>query len=278
MRYVDGAYNLASGTRDAFGGLSAQLVREGHPDMVSISGDREPEDQLRIWHQRMTLSPGGRKVYGTAWWNGQKWYRIHPDLVGVPLTSNHEKRRSDDLAWPYNSDTAAHRRARAISQNYGITCEGLGFSSIERWHWTFWGALGTIGAPAAAGGSTARPTPVQEDDMATLISSPGGKSLVVGDRLFGFTDPTEAAAVSGVQTLNVPIALHARINDEFGRTAPNGALPTIVYVRGGNGTVYLLTQGKLEALVDQSTLAELHGKNAPTFTLSQAEVDNLLKS
>lgn len=278
MRYVDGAYNLASGTRDAFGGLSAQLVREGHPDMVSISGDRDPEVQLRLWYERMTLNPGGRKVYGTMWWNGQKWYRIHPDLVGAPGSSDHERRRSNDLAWPYNSNTAAHRRAQQLAPSFGIVCDGKGFSSPEWWHWTNRGSLGTIGAPAVAGGSTARPTPVQEDDMATLISSPGGKSLVVGDRLFGFTDPTEAAAVSGVQTLNVPIALHARINDEFGRTAPNGALPTIVYVRGGNGTVYLLTQGKLEALVDPSTLAELHGKNAPTFTLSQAEVDNLLKS
>ncbi|WP_127482813.1 hypothetical protein [Microbacterium oxydans] len=203
-----------------------------------------------------------------------------PDLVGAPGSSDHERRRSNDLAWPYNANTAAHRRAQQLAPSFGIVCDGKGFSSPEWWHWTNRGSLGTIGAPAVAGGSTARPTPVQEDDMATLISSPGGKSLVVGDRLFGFTNPDEAAAVSGAQVLNVPVTLHARINDNFGRPAPNRALPTIVYVyvRGGDGTVYLLTQGKLEALVDPSTLAELHGKNAPSFTLSQAEIDNLLKS
>lgn len=35
LRFTDGAYNLASGTRDAFGALSDDLVREGHPPMVS---------------------------------------------------------------------------------------------------------------------------------------------------------------------------------------------------------------------------------------------------
>ena len=152
LGFIDGAYSRASGTRSAFDGLSDALVREGHPRMVSRSGDREPQDQLDIWYQRMTLTPGNRRVYGTAWWQGKKWYRIHPDAVGVPGASNHEKRRSHDLTYPYNNrNTAAHKRARALAKRWNITCEGMGFR--EDWHWTSWGPLGRIdsgGAPAGA--------------------------------------------------------------------------------------------------------------------------------
>lgn len=154
-RYVNGSYNRASGTRDAFAGLSADLVAEGYPEMVVISGDREPADQLALWYQRMVLAGdvNGRTVYGTETWIGKTWYRIHPDKVGIPGSSNHEKRRANDLAAPYNSRlTAAHKRARALATRHNITCEGLSFS--EAWHWTFWGALGTIGTPASGGAST----------------------------------------------------------------------------------------------------------------------------
>ncbi|MEA1264258.1 hypothetical protein MicroSTF_14540 [Microbacterium sp. STF-2] len=150
--FVNGAYNRASGTLDAFAGLSADLEREGHPPMVSLSGDREPEDQLRIWYERMTLTPNGRKVYGKRVWQGKTWYQIHPDTVGVPDTSNHEKRRSNDLKWPYNDrTTAAHKRARILATRHNITCEGLSFS--EAWHWTHWGPIGVIASPAGAGSS-----------------------------------------------------------------------------------------------------------------------------
>lgn len=159
LNYSGDAYNNAAGTRDAFGRLSDALVAEGLPAMTVVDGDREKQDQLNIWYDRMTLDPGGRRVYGTAWWQGQKWYRIHPDTVGVPDTSNHEKRRANDLAWPYNSNTAAHRRAQELAPNYGITCEGLDFG--EWWHWTFWGELGHIGAA----GASATPNQSEEDDM-----------------------------------------------------------------------------------------------------------------
>jgi hypothetical protein len=151
---------------------------------------------------------------------------------------------------------------------------------------TFWrffdrnhviGQAAPAGRPTGTAPGTSPAITVQEDDMATLITSPGGKSLVIGDRLFGFTGPDEANAVGGAQVLTVPTSLHARINADFGQTRPDG-LPTVVYVSGGDGTVYLLAGGKLEALVDPTTLAELHAKNAPTLTLSQAEVSNLLKA
>lgn len=166
LGFTDGAYNLASGTRNAFGALSADLVAEGLPPMVSGSGDRERADQERIWNERMTLTPGSRKTYGYRWWQGKKWWQIHPDTVAPPGTGNHEARRSNDLKWPYNSDTAAHRRAQVLAKRHNITCEGMGFR--EWWHWTFWGPLGTIGAPAGVPGSTTAPPPIQseeDDDM-----------------------------------------------------------------------------------------------------------------
>lgn len=168
--FMGGAYNHATGTLAAFTGLSAALEAEGFPAMVSKSGDREPEDQLALWYQRMTLDPGNRKVYGTTRWGGRIWYRIHPDKVGIPGTSNHERRRSNDLAYPYNdASTKAHKRAQALAPKFGITWEGKAFS--EAWHWTFWGALGTITTPSTAG--TVTPiTPAQpeeeEDDMKLL--------------------------------------------------------------------------------------------------------------
>lgn len=166
LGFSDGAYNLASGTRDAFGALSDDLVREGHPPMVSRSGDREPADQLRIWYERMTLTPGNRRVYGRKWWQGRLWYQIHPDAVGIPDTSNHEKRRSNDLRAPYNADTTAARRAKELAKRHNITREGEKFR--ELWHWTFWGPLGTIGAPAPAGGANTAPVPEEGIEMLTI--------------------------------------------------------------------------------------------------------------
>lgn len=277
IRYAGDAYNLAAGTRSAFAGLSADLEAEGHPAIVVTDGDREKADQLRIWYERMTLSPGSRKVYGTARWNGQKWYRIHPDPVGVPETSNHEKRRANDLAWPYNSDTAAHRRAQVLAKRHNITCEGMAFR--EWWHWTFWGALGAIGAAPAGGGGSAPITPnlSEEDDMATLVTG-GGQNLIVGGKLIPLAGAAEVQAVKGAQVLEVAPSTHYNIIQAFARDAANSALPVLVYVRDGNGTVYMLTDGKLEALVDPTTLSALHAQGAASVTLSQAEVSNLLKA
>ena len=74
LLFTDGAYNYASGTRDAFGALSNDLVAEGYPPMTSRSGDRETADQLKLWYERMTLTPGNRRVYGTKRWQGRAWY------------------------------------------------------------------------------------------------------------------------------------------------------------------------------------------------------------
>ena len=159
---MGGAYNRAEGTRDAFGALSDDLVREGHPRMVSKSGDRETQDQIDTFLSRYRPQATGSGPYGDVrWWQGVRYVRFSSaGTVAVPGNSNHERRRANDLAYPYNStSTAAHKRARVLAQRYNITCEGLNFS--EPWHWTFWGALGAIDGPALAGESK------EWDDMAT---------------------------------------------------------------------------------------------------------------
>lgn len=192
IHYVPGKYNAAPGTRAAFDGLSAALEAEGHPAMIVADGDREEADQLRIWHERMTLTPNGRKVYGTRWWQGRTWYQIHPDTVGIPGSSNHEKRRANDLKWPYNDQsTTAHKRARILATQHNITCEGLSFR--EPWHWTFWGSLGAIGS-AAGGGSATTPEDImndaQERKLDSILHALGANGLVAGgwpDTIMGNT-------------------------------------------------------------------------------------------
>ncbi|WP_136051208.1 hypothetical protein [Microbacterium sp. K36] len=204
--YVDGAYNRATGTRSAFDGLSDALEREGHPRMISLSGDREPEVQERLWYERMTLSPGGRKVYGYRWWQGQKWYQIHPDTVAPPRSSNHEARRSNDLKWPYNSDTLAARRAEELAPRFNITREGKNFR--ELWHWTHWGSLGRIETPASTGGTTT-PTPapapsilkeLEDMDKAVIVHLTVNKKTTW--LLIGATVPGGYRATNAQETAN----------------------------------------------------------------------------
>ncbi len=165
--FTGGAYNHASGTRDAFRSLSDALVAEGHPPMVSVSGDREFADEVAIFTSRYRQQATGNGPYNDVrFWNGAphghpggtRWVRVSGlGTVAVPGTSNHGKRRSNDLAWPYNTDTAAAARAKRLAEARNITREGENFG--ELWHWTFWGSLGVIGQ--TAGGSNSP----EEDDM-----------------------------------------------------------------------------------------------------------------
>lgn len=205
LGFIKGAYNAATGTLDAFSHLSDALVREGFPRMVSRSGDREYADQLRIWNDRMVLRADidGRHVYATKRWQGKTWYQIHPDPVAVPTnppTSNHGKRRANDLTYPYNDDgTAAHRRARVLAPRFNITCEGLGFSSEEPWHWTFWGSLGVIILPASltpATKPTPKPAPTPDPEPEpTLEELMAFKSVAVGYRPQSDNDAIESTAL-----------------------------------------------------------------------------------
>lgn len=196
--FSNGAYNRATGTLNAFGGLSDHLVREGFPAMVSRSGDRELEDQIELFTDRYRQQASGRGKYNDVRiWDGSKhgfpggtrWVRVSSKgtvaVPRVPPVSNHGKRRSNDLLYPYNNrDTKAHKRAQQLVPLYGITWEGENFE--EDWHWTFWGPLGKIldrpgkGEPAAVPKPPApEPEPAEEEDDMTknsgaLYTTPGG--------------------------------------------------------------------------------------------------------
>lgn len=171
LRYNDGEYNEAAGTREAFGRFSDDLVAAGLPPVTVVSGDRAARVQVAIFVDRFRQQASGNGPYGDVrWWDGSawgypggtRWVRwSSAGTVAVPGTGNHEKKRSNDLGWPYNAVTTAHLRAREIAARHNITCDGLGFG--EAWHWTYWGALGVIGAPASTGNAT--PIPSEEDDM-----------------------------------------------------------------------------------------------------------------
>lgn len=165
IRYLEGRYNRASGTRLAFAALSDDLVAEGYPPLVVNSGDREPQDQIDIFLSKFREQATGNGPYNDVrWWQGRRYVRVvGGGTVGVPATSNHEKRRANDLQYPYSANTAAHRRAQQLAPRFNITCEGMGFS--EWWHWTYWGPLGTINGSGSTAGGGSVSKPGEEDDM-----------------------------------------------------------------------------------------------------------------
>lgn len=184
IRYAGDSYNLATGTRDAFAALSADLEREGLPAMVVNDGDRERQDEIDVFLSRFREQRTGGGPYGDVrMWEGRRYVRFSPlGTVAPPGTGNHGKRRANDLGYPYNSDTAAHRRAQVLAKRHNITCEGMSFR--EWWHWTFWGALGAIGTPAGSGSSKpashAPEFSSEEDDMIRIYSPKYGYAMISG--------------------------------------------------------------------------------------------------
>lgn len=119
-------------------------ARTGHWLRIR-SGIRTDAEHLAIWYVRYTLSPNGRRVYDTRWWNGRLWYRISSaGTVAVPGTSNHQiniprgQRGALDI-YDTGSDagvlTRGSFRARVfdeIAGKYGFDSEGYNFG--ETWH------------------------------------------------------------------------------------------------------------------------------------------------
>lgn len=173
IRYAGTEYNEASGTREAFARFSDDLVAEGLPPIVVVSGDRAPAVQVGFFVSRFRQQATGGGPFGDVrWWDGSawgypggtRWVRWSAEgTVAVPGTGNHEKKRSNDLAWPYNSNTWQHRRAQVIAARHNITCDGITFG--EWWHWTSWRALGVIGSPATSS-TTSKPF-TEEDELMT---------------------------------------------------------------------------------------------------------------
>jgi hypothetical protein len=173
-----GARLDAQGTRDAFGALSDDLVAAGYPPMTVNFGDRSMTEEVTLFTTRYRQQATGSGAFGDVrTWDGSaygfpggtRWVRVSADgTVAIPGSSNHGRKRSGDLGAPYNADTPAHRAAEQLAKAHNITCEGMGFR--EWWHWTFWGPLGVIGAPAA---TTAEPFTVPEEDDMKAIRQAG---------------------------------------------------------------------------------------------------------
>src|SRR5690606_18449796 len=71
--------------------LDADFYKEFAVHIKVRSAIRLASEQLKIWYERYTLTPNGRKVYDTRWWQGKLWYRISPaGTVAQPGSSNHE--------------------------------------------------------------------------------------------------------------------------------------------------------------------------------------------
>lgn len=168
--FTDGEMLAAVNTRAAFSALSDQLEAEGHPPIIVSDGDRDPAEQLRIWHERFiplsSVSPG-QAVYEIKWWNGVQWARISDEgTVGIPGTSEHEFFRAADLAAPYNYQlTAGHIRAQQLCGAFDIRWSGADFG--EDWHWAFRGDVGQISASL----HNINPA-LLEASMLTMISCP----------------------------------------------------------------------------------------------------------
>lgn len=157
--------------------LDADFYKEFGVHIKVRSGIRTAEEQLKIWYERYTLTPNGRKVYDTRWWNGRLWYRISPaGTVAQPKTSNHEIQGTKAAVDLYDTGSdsgvsvAGSRRSnwlRANAARYGLVPSGFGFG--EAWHYD---VLNIFAAVPSGGGGTPvpkpTPTPItqEEEDMA----------------------------------------------------------------------------------------------------------------
>lgn len=191
-----------------------------------------------------------------------------------------------DVFWICHLDSRAASTGDRVAAGQYIGYMGqTGKASGNHWHYEVHPGGGAAVDPIAYyndryaySGGTSNPTQSEEDDMAVMVTG-GGQNLIVGGKLIPLNGPEEVQAVRGVQVMEVSPSTHYNIIQAFARdTTGSGAaaaLPVLVYERDGDGTVYMLANGKLEALVDPSTLAEMHAKGAVSVTLSSAEVANL---
>lgn len=155
--------------------LDEHLRRLFGVGLVGNSGIRTAEEQVAIFTARYTLTPNGRRVYDTRWWNGRLWYRVSSaGTVAVPTTSNHEIQGDTaavDIADTGNDAgiTAKNStRGRWIRDNakyFDLVAEGDSFA--EGWHFKMLGIFRTPPTPEPAPAAEA-PQGDEEDDMATI--------------------------------------------------------------------------------------------------------------
>lgn len=201
--------------------LNADFKKEFGVELKVTSGIRTAEEQEKIFRERYTLTPNGRKVYDTRWWNGRLWHRIsNAGTVAVPRTSNHEiqgTKAAVDLRDTGNDagvTRAGTRRAnwlRANAHRYGLVPSGYGFG--EPWHYD---VLNIFAAVPSGGGST----PVKKGNTVIhyhredFACRNGGRKLAAGDAFWLNTTkgaPTYQATniVGGIGDYNFAIHVYA---------------------------------------------------------------------
>lgn len=293
----------ASGTRNAFGAWADDLVAEGYPAPRVNYGDRDILKEVELFTSRYRQQATGTGLYGDVrTWDGtaygypggKRWVRVSAaGTVATPGASNHGRKRSADMAYPYNSNTAAHRRAQVLAKQHNITCEGLTFgSNVEWWHWTFWGALGTVGlavsASVTARVATEAPKRKKRSTMIHAAYRDPNGTIAVQYRPRGrITLITEAAewdgirAATGAEANPVSAAQLKKLTDMYGTLpwpeADTAHLPDLLIRGDRNGTIYLKAGPVLVGLSDNDTVTKFSG-HVQEVVWAQREIDRWPKA
>lgn len=191
------------------------------------------------------------------------------------------------LGMAADSDDWYSAAAAAVWRDNGWrqTARYPGTSKDEPWHGEYFAQYDNHRNDTASSGAKPLPTSeaaqiVQEDDMPTLISSAGGQSLAIEGVIVPLTTAEEVQSIKITPgLLECARSVHERIQILVGANrSQSAALPVRVFVKDGNGTVYVFKDGGLAPLVDPNTLAALEAAGGPSITISQAEATNLLNS
>lgn len=248
-----------------------------------------PNGPTSSFHSGIDIGPWGGK--GGTWLlapvNGEITHAAYDDIFGnrVVVTCYIGATRYDFWLCHGRTGSMQVSAGQAVTQGQRLQLMGeTGKAAGEHLHYEVHvngvrvdpRAFYASPAALAAGDAIATPIQSEEDDMAVLVTG-GGQNLIVGGKFIGLNSPEEVQAVKGAQVLEVSPTTHYNIIQAFTREDAAG-LPVRVFVSGGDGTVYVLVNGKIQPLADPATLAELEAKGGASITLSKAEVDNLLGS
>lgn len=180
--------------------LDADFYKEFGVHIKVRSGIRTAEEQERIFRERYTLTPNGRRVYDTRWWNGRLWYRISSaGTVAVPRTSNHEIQGNKAAVDLYDTGSdagvsvAGSRRSnwlRARAHLYGLVASGFSFG--EAWHYDVLYIFNAV--PSGGSSKPIKETLVIHYHREDVTCRAGGRKLAAGGAFW--LNTTKGAAAS----------------------------------------------------------------------------------
>ncbi|REC98349.1 hypothetical protein DEU35_1449 [Microbacterium sp. AG157] len=268
------------------------------PDFYLPAGTAARWAELR----RLGVEKYGVLLVVTPGWNGYRplsiQYKYREELgiwAAVPGYSSHGltyQGRDCAAVDVYNWRSLAPSNESLAWARFVALCRAVGFtvdfvSPREEWHI---GDFDPFSVPAFASivinpETTAKPDPLEDEDMATIISSSIGQSLAIAGLVVPYGHPdevrgTKSTAGLPVSIVEVPAAVHTRILDADARRRaadPAEVLPIVVYAKGGDGTVYIFDDGEVRYLTDPDVLNDLIARGAMSVTWPQHEIDSLRK-